>query len=617
MPEQSTRSLDEDRPARGGDAAARRRWARWLLVLLPPIVVGMVLRFWGLGGQVIWGDEVHAVRTALAWDLPKILTTYRVTDNCIPLTAYLRLLVLTGRPLTELAVRLPSIVAGLVTLVAVPPVAARAVGRRSALVFAWAIALSPSLAFYSRIARPYAVVALLGQLALVCFWRWWEGEVGSRRRDWGWVIGYAVSAAAAAWFHPGAGPFVAAPLAYAAGDLGARRLAGSRCGHGGSGTRRPGLARLVAAGTLLGLCFAAFLVPAAGTFLEVLRKKADGRPIVLETADGVGLLFAGTPSPWIAICFWLITGAGLALLWRRRRRLALFTLCPVLALVAALLVMEPYGVRVPVICGRYLLIALPSYLLWFSFGLVRLWDGFGSGRPAGEGGRSGVRWAGAVLGAGVVAALVVTNPYLSDPALRLGPCAASDAAIGFDLPSPLLPDQMVPAAYRMLRREPGAGAVVAIQPKPYNGSARLEIALWRVHRRPLVLGTLEPWIFDPRLAFSTRVGAKPADLLGSSARFVALDLDRRRRWEVEEEVLRGRAPQPESAEQRHARLTAGRRLDHSLRAAWGPPQLTSGTVLVWDLAVVRGARSAKRAAALRAARTAGSGATAGGAGTRR
>jgi len=44
---------------------------------------------------------VHAVRAAVSLPLPVILTTYRESDNCIPLTALFRLLLDAGVRLGE------------------------------------------------------------------------------------------------------------------------------------------------------------------------------------------------------------------------------------------------------------------------------------------------------------------------------------------------------------------------------------------------------------------------------------------------------------------------------------------------------------------------------------
>ncbi len=584
-------------PGRADEALSPRpqRWGGWLLALVP-VAAGAAMRLWGLRGQVVWGDEEHAIRTALDWDLPKILTTYRVADNCIPWTAYLRLLMDAGHPLTELSLRMPSVVAGLLCLLLIPLAVAKAVDRRSALVLTWGLALSPALIYYSRIARPYAVVALLGFVALTCFWRFWEGT-GRWAGRFGWAVGYGVAGATAAWFHPGAGPFVAAPLAFAAGDLALRRLPRARRARAApapAGEATPGLGGLFLAGALLAALVAAFLVPAANSFFKILRMKSNGKPIGLTTLRDVAQLLAGTPCLWIAIGAWTVAGAGLAWLWRERRRLALYTATPVAVLVVALLVLHPFAARVPVISGRYLVVALPILLLWMAHGLVQLWDGRGGGRrtPA----RSKARLAGRIVAATLVAALWATHPYAAEPALRFGPFAGSEAAIELYLPSPRLSPEEVPEAYRLIGREPGAGAVVAIDPFIYDATGPLDVALWSVYRRPVILAARGSWPADPRLAFRTLKSVRPKVLVESGARFVTFQLDRYSLARRVAELRRGAWPPPETPAQRAERARVQGVLENGFRSAWGPPRLVSGGSHVWDLAVVRWGRESSRPA---------------------
>src|SRR3977135_2906232 len=76
------------------------------LSLIGSALTGLVLRGWNLLGQVMGGDELHAVRAAARMRLPGILTTYSVTDYSIPLTALDRLWMDAGLTLSELSLRL-------------------------------------------------------------------------------------------------------------------------------------------------------------------------------------------------------------------------------------------------------------------------------------------------------------------------------------------------------------------------------------------------------------------------------------------------------------------------------------------------------------------------------
>ena len=115
-------------PAISRSAASRASAGLWLLA---PLAVGTALRLWNLPAQILGGDEMHAVRAALGSRLPEILVTYRQADNCIPLTAIYRLVLDAGGSLTEMVLRLPVLLAGILLAAIAPLWIDRRVGRRT------------------------------------------------------------------------------------------------------------------------------------------------------------------------------------------------------------------------------------------------------------------------------------------------------------------------------------------------------------------------------------------------------------------------------------------------------------------------------------------------------
>lgn len=534
---------------------------------LPALLVGAAPRLWGLSRQIVTGDELHAVESAVAWSLGKILTTYRLADHSIPLAAYDELLLTCGVPLTEVLLRLPAVLAGLAALLVLPLAVERRLGRRTAVLFGWLVALSPGLIYYSRFARPYAPVVLLGFVTGVCFWRFWEEEpTGSGAR---WGVAYAVTAAAAVWLHPGAAPYVAAPLVYGACDL----LISSR---GRPEGRR--LRSLAWPGGLLALLLAAFLVPARRSFLEVLSKKGGAELPDLGTWGTVLQLQSGTASPWLSVLFWLIGLAGLVCLARRRPRLALFTGVQVACLLVGLFVLRPDGVHIPVVLHRYLLIGLPVALLWVACALSAAWFAV-SGRTVGV-----ARGAVGLFLFGLVA----THPYVLDPALRLGPFAGMNEASWFVLELPELTPARVPRPYRVIAGEPGDGALVEAASPTASWRLTPQLALWRAHGRPVVLATTEEEIAHPGLDFRTLVPATPDRIAATGARFVVVGRDHVRFDRILQKVREGMpweravATTP-PAPPLHGAVRNARRVAASLQEAWGPPAIQGDGVLVWDL----------------------------------
>ena len=522
---------------------------------------GAALRLWGIADQVILGDELHTVRNALRSGLGEILTTYLPVDPCLPLSALARLYLEMGLPLTEALLRWPSLLSGIATVVLLPLLLGRDLGPRRTLLWAVLLAVSPTLVYYSRIGRPYAVVALLAPLALILFWRYWEG--GSARG----AAGYAAVGAGAAWFHLGALPFVAAPVLFGGLDLAVRWH------RRGWREARPMVVRLAVAAGGLAALVAAYLLPALPSFLRLVRRKSGtGPPPELSTVTGVLGLQAGSAEAWVSVLFWLAAVSGAVTLLRRAPRPVLLALCAVgLQWLAIAAVARPQGVALPLILHRYLLPVLPVVLLAVAAGLDRLWR---CPRPAGP-----------IVAGGILALLLGAHPFLADPALHLGPWAGSNRAATLLEPEPELEPGAIPSPYRVIAGEPGDGAVVEVPAKVGWWATRAQMARWRIHRRPVVLATDVPWVADPRLRFGTLVAAQPGAVEGAGRRFVSVTLDpeRARRPAPGRAAFPGRSVAGDPGE------AAGRsedRLADRFEAAWGPPHLTGDGVLVWDLARV-------------------------------
>lgn len=528
----------------------RLRASAWLL---GPLAAGAFLRLFRLSTQVLYGDELHAVRAALALPLARILTTYRPSDNCIPLTALDRLWLDAGGALSEWVVRLPPLVAGLLFVVLAPRAVERRLGQRTALPFAWLVALAPGLVFYSRIARSYMPVVLTGFAAVLALERF--VREGRAR----WAAGYVAAAALSVWLHLGAAPFVAAPLLWAV----ALRL---------RERRGPSLAALAGVGLGLAVGLGAFLGPAWSSFRRLVATKAGAFRPDLPRLGEVLALQAGTVRPWAAVLFWALAAAGLTLLARRRPRLALLSALLWATQAVALWLLAPVGIAAPLIFNRYLLIALPWLLLGVAAALA--WTAEAAGRAA---------------AVALVALLVLGGP-LPEPRLRWTSFAASDDVAGFAVPPPrMISPQLVPGFYRRLAAEPGDGAVIEATGLPtWTHVTPLRI-YQDVHRRRVLFAPGEEALFTPRTAFRTLVEPTPAAFLSAPARYLVVH--RRSPWEIDRVVTasgRDLLPVPPPT-RRSARLRM-RRLARLLERRWGPPDHVEARLEVWDLDRIRGRR---------------------------
>lgn len=557
-----------------GDAAPHgpgptRSIGPWLIL---PWIVGMALRLAHLPGQILGGDEMHAVRAVLKMSLPEILTTYTKVDFCQPLTALYKLHLLAGGELTERTLRAPILLAAALFLVVAPCFAARLAGRETATVFAWALALSPGLIFYSRIARSYAPAGLLAFTAGMAFFAWWEDETARGRRRWGAL--YAASAALAMYFHLGTAPLAATPFAFAAVDL-ARRAA----------TGDPSTARRLRSTLLLGIstlaAVAAFVLPALDSLRELVKIKSGGggMPSARVVADAL-LLQAGTRFAGVAVLAGLLTLWGFAALARQRRSLALYTLALVAGQVLGLLVLAPFGMdRNPLIFNRYLLFATPLALWWLARGAVAL------GRLAPRG-RTFAAVAPIVL-------LALAGPL---PGTLLEPTSFQhhNLYLAWHRPRPHLTAESVADFYRAPPAD-GAREEGALLEAPWSTSWRWGhiFPLYQEHHhRDVYVAPDTPGIlFDDGMALRRLVEPTLEAFLDSPARWLVVH-----RRPVEEE--RARAEEagirliptgPREAYLEHLQRT-GERLHRQAAQAWGEPFYQDGWIAVWDLDAARSHR---------------------------
>lgn len=510
-----------------------------LFAVALPLLIGAVLRLWNLPAQILGGDEVHALRAAVNLSLSKILVTYHPADNCIPLTALYKLFMLGGLPMTEMTFRLPILLCGLAALLAFPAAFAERLDRRTVLVYGWLVAISPALVLYSRIARSYMPMVLLSFGAVMAFEVWW------RTRSWRAGTAYVLLGALAVWFHLGAGPIVAAPFVFAAGELLARRVDPGR-----------GLRDLLVLGLSLAAAFALFLVPSRHSLLALIAKKSKEQAI--PWSDVVPDLFrhqAGTSHAWLAALFWLAALAGLALLLRRDRRLALFTVTVAAGHVFGILILSPMGLDNATIFGRYLLPILPFTLLWVA-------SAFGG---------PGIM---KTLGAGLLILLLAAGGPFASPFSWRTPFLHHSGLVGFYKPAQRLPDEAVPGFYRRLR-----GETVVEHPWIYRWDTNDAFHLYQAaHGGRVKVSSPQRILFRPPLALRNAVRPEPEALCRSGARYVIVHMNLARE---ENRIPGGRLaefPELRRMLRQSSMVLAGR-----LRRQWGEPVYVDRWIQAWDL----------------------------------
>ena len=149
------------------DATSGRLTASLLLAAV--LTVGLVARSAQMR-ESLWLDELHTAWT-ISDTLAEVTPRARMGNNS-PLYFYLPWLTTRWLGMSEVAIRLPSLLTGVALIGVVYGVAYSWTGHRSMALMAAALAaLDRNFLFYSLESRPYVLVQLLGLLHVVVFWR--------------------------------------------------------------------------------------------------------------------------------------------------------------------------------------------------------------------------------------------------------------------------------------------------------------------------------------------------------------------------------------------------------------------------------------------------------------
>jgi hypothetical protein len=471
-----------------GTRSLRRSQLAWLAGLALAIGGGIWLRLDQLGSQLLLEDEWHAVYRVVHETPAAVFLDFADSDSSIPLTL-LYLGESSAFGLSELAMRLPLIAAGIATLVLFPWYVARRFGRAEALLFALLLAISPLLYFFSRTARPYALTLLLVWVAHVAFRHYVERADRRRHRELGL---YATAASLGAWLHPVVVPFVVAPFFTAAW----RALQNSE-----AGARKVALFRLALPALAAGVPMIVLLLPPLLAHPESLSHKSGIDLPRIDTLIGVWYHWFGTGSTTAVLTCAALALVGAPTVWRRLPEAG--SMLAGAALYALMIVVtQPAWVSNSLTLARYMLPALPLLLLATVCGALRLGRALRAGIRERGGGIVVTTAAGAAAAALPLAALAATTPLW--PVLARPNGNSLHALYEFDFrpthnPILALMDgiPLSPWWARLAEHPPGSIAI-AVAPFPTE-SVGWDAPRWqRLSRQRVLSGFLTPLCANPR-----------------------------------------------------------------------------------------------------------------------
>jgi hypothetical protein len=458
-------------PAATHAAAAAGRTLRpvpriraWDVLLLGAFLVGAALRAWQIDIQILIDDEWHAVHKLLRSGPVDILTHLGYADYSIPLTLYFQALYRTIG-LSEWGMHLPSLLAGIGLLLVGPRLLARSFARPTQAIWTTLVAVSPLLVYHSKIARPYALTSLLTFVAFIAFRAWW---IDRRSRD---ALLYAAATCLAGWLHAITLPFTLLPFVYCA----VRSLFPVDAAR---------LLRLVRLGLATSLTLAVVLGPPLVNDWTEFALKAGRDAVTPQSLYRTALMLAGVGSAPAAALLWAAAALGFWRLLRRESDLAWYLATIVGVGTAVVASARAEWISHPLVLARYLIPALPMFLLLAAEGVAGVVDDLRprAARPL-------------VVGIGA-AALLFAGPIPGEwhyPNQFWGHLRYQfDYAAQHNPYVQLVPDEPVPAFYTELGRRP-AGSVTLIEAPWRPESHYNALSLYQdVHHQLIRIGLVTP-----------------------------------------------------------------------------------------------------------------------------
>jgi 4-amino-4-deoxy-L-arabinose transferase-like glycosyltransferase len=159
-------------------ARAQRLPAWWPLAALT--LLGAALRLATLGSQSLWYDEAFTPVHVLHPSLSATLSSVSHTENSPPLWYIVEWLFTRVFGTGEVALRLPSALAGIAAIPVAWEIGRELTGRRAAIGCAALVACGPLFVWYSQEARAYELFVLLAALAMLAFLRALHRPSGGR-----------------------------------------------------------------------------------------------------------------------------------------------------------------------------------------------------------------------------------------------------------------------------------------------------------------------------------------------------------------------------------------------------------------------------------------------------
>jgi uncharacterized membrane protein len=327
-----------------------RKNPSFLLAMGCVFAVGAYLRLNTLSSQILLDDEWHSINEVIGKNYTDVLTQFNPHDNfSLPFAIY-NLALYHTFGWSEFTLRLPVILAGLLSLIFLPLLVKKTFNERVSLMFSCFLAIAPFLIFYSRYARAYGFVMLLCFSALILFYQWLT--TGKLR----YAVGFVFADIFAIYAHLFSLVAVFTPLVTVIGfELVNRfKVHSSACQQ----IVVPFKALLIMALILI-LLLLPIMIP---VLLESTKLPWQMGKLTLDGVITATTLMSGTVNCPLTILFSLLCIIGQKLLFRHNPLLGWIFLSTICAYIVVLLVSRPLGLDTGAVLLRYTIVVVPMAL---------------------------------------------------------------------------------------------------------------------------------------------------------------------------------------------------------------------------------------------------------------
>lgn len=366
----------------------------------PAILVGSVLRLYLISDQILLDDEWHGLYYVIGKRLSYLLAHFSMPGaTCIPMNIY-RYFLMETVGWTEILLRLPAIISGLLALLVFPLLAKKQLPFRGTVIFTYLLAISPFLVFYSRVSRPYSVVALSGFIAVLSAYFW----LISGRRLYGFL--YVSTGIIGIYFHLFAAIAVLLPLA-----LGLLFKAIPNTEHFLKSREiiviplRVLLLTIGAMGVILCLLILPGLL---GSMRNLMTSVIQTGHMTIGSLGRFACMISGTSNIVLVVIFLGLLVYGAMLFLRRYPLFGVSVISIFVCYFLALTLLRPDSVHAPIVISRYSIPVYPLSYFLVAMGLTSSLEKLGSFFLVSKSARG--RIASNMIAAAFLVALFLTGP---------------------------------------------------------------------------------------------------------------------------------------------------------------------------------------------------------------